>query len=88
MYWYYVQVAINYRHDDRKIEPFILVYVCQKHKQAAAAHSDLLSPLRQKKIWNPCELRIPNVCLKKSISISFGTQRGSTRVFMVNDKAR
>ena len=28
-------IAINYRNDDRKIEPFILVYVCQEHRGTA-----------------------------------------------------
>ena len=30
--YYCKVVAINYRHDDRKIEPFILVYVCQEYR--------------------------------------------------------
>ena len=32
LYLFRKVVAINYRHDDRKIEPFILVYVCQEHR--------------------------------------------------------
>ena len=28
-------IAINYHNDDRKIEPFILVYVCQEHRGTA-----------------------------------------------------